>query len=68
MRVVPTPTAVELYHPNGQRFLTFVELGALAEQEARRAEQEWQRAEEQRQRSDRLAERLRQLGVDPDQV
>jgi len=41
-----------LYDPDGQRFATFVE-------QARRAKAERQRAE-------RLAERLRQLGVDPD--
>lgn len=37
-----------------------------AEQEKLRAEQEKQRAELEKQRADRLAERLRQLGVDPD--
>lgn len=39
-----------------------------AEQERQRAEQERQRAEQERQRSQRLAEKLRELGVDPDQV
>ena len=37
-----------------------------AEQERQRAEQERQRAEQERQRAERLAERLRSLGVDPD--
>ena len=37
-----------------------------AEQEHQRAEQEHQRAEQERQRADRLAERLRQLEVDPE--
>ena len=36
------------------------------EQERQRAEQERQRAEQERQRADRLAERLRQLEVDPE--
>jgi Uma2 family endonuclease len=36
-----------------------------ADREHQKAEQEYQRAEEERQRADRLAEKLRQLGVDP---
>jgi Uma2 family endonuclease len=39
-----------------------------AEQESQRAEQERQRAEQERQRADRLAARLRQLGINPDEV
>jgi Uma2 family endonuclease len=39
-----------------------------AEEERQRAEEEYQRAEEERQRADRLAERLRQMGIDPNQV
>ena len=38
-----------------------------AEQERLRAEQEQQRAEQERLRADRLAQRLRDLGLDPDQ-
>ena len=36
-----------------------------AEQERQRAEQERQRAEQEKQRADRLAEKLKQLGIDP---
>jgi len=39
-----------------------------AEQESQRAEQERQRAEQERQRADALAAKLRELGIDPDQV
>lgn len=39
-----------------------------AEQERQRAEQEHQRAEQERQRAERLAERLRTLGINPDEV
>jgi Uma2 family endonuclease len=38
------------------------------EQEQQRAEQEYQRAEQERQRAERFAERLRELGIDPDTV
>ena len=73
-------TDLALYHPDGQRFETFVEQAQRvkaerqraeiaqqrAETERQRAETERQRAETERQRAERLAERLRQLGVDPD--
>ena len=39
-----------------------------AEQEKQRAEQEKQRAEQEKQRAERLAERLRSLGINPDQI
>jgi len=39
-----------------------------AEQERQRAEQEFYRAEQERQRAERLAERLRELGVNPDEL
>jgi Uma2 family endonuclease len=47
-------TDLVLYRPDGRRFETFVELD--------------QRAEAERQRAERLAERLRVLGVDPDEI
>ena len=50
-----------LYRPDGRRFETFVEL-------EQRAEQATQRAEAERQRAERLAERLRALGIDPDNL
>jgi Uma2 family endonuclease len=39
-----------------------------AEQESQRAEQESQRAEQESQRAERLAARLREMGVDPDNL
>jgi Uma2 family endonuclease len=47
--------------PDGQRFLTFLELAELVDQEKRQGEQEQRRA-------DRLAAKLRELGIDPDAV
>jgi hypothetical protein len=69
-----------LLRPDGQRFLSPVQIARRlqqsefqlsleinrADQESRRAEQESQRAEQERQRADRMAERLRALGIDPD--
>jgi Uma2 family endonuclease len=68
--------------PDGERFLTFVELDKLAEQERKRAEQERKRAEQEKKRAEqekkraeqekkraeKLAAKLRELGVDPDSV
>ena len=39
-----------------------------AEQERQRADQESQRADQERQRADRLAAKLRELGIDPEQI
>jgi len=54
-------TELALYRPDGRRFETFLEL-------SQRADAERQRAESERQRAERLAERLRALGVDPDDL
>lgn len=53
------PDTLEIYKPNGDRFMTYTELGQLVEQERQLLEQE-------RQRADRLAAKLRELGIDPD--
>ncbi|MES1022072.1 Uma2 family endonuclease [Gloeocapsa sp. BRSZ] len=52
---------LQLYLPNGVSFTTL-------EQERQRAEQERQRAEFAEQRAARLAEQLRAMGIDPDQL
>jgi Uma2 family endonuclease len=54
-------TELELYRPDGERFTSYVELAALREQERQQLEQE-------RLRSQKLAEKLRELGIDPDEV
>lgn len=69
-----------LYHPDGRRFATFVELEAqraqalqqaelaqqLAQQAQQLAEQERLQREQAQARAEHLAARLRELGVDPD--
>ena len=57
------------FHPDGRKFLTAVELDALAqqtEQERARAEQERARAEQERARAELFAAKLRELGIDPE--
>ena len=53
------------YNANGDWVSTLAE---LAEQESQRAEQESQRAEQEKQRADKLAARLRELGIDPEDL
>jgi Uma2 family endonuclease len=74
------PDGLTIFRPDGQPFLTFVELerqrqlavelASRVEKQLRQAEQQVQeakqRAAEAEQRADRLAEKLRQLGVPPE--
>ena len=73
---------LEIYRPNGEKFLSYAELeedrlldrqrlqqeSQRAEQEAQRAEQEAQRARQAEQIAQRLAARLRELNIDPDSI
>lgn len=59
---------LEIYRPDGQKFSTFVELAQRAEQERLRAEQAESQLEIERRRSQVLAEQLRSLGIDPEQI
>jgi Uma2 family endonuclease len=75
IRFDTTAKPLQIYRPDGDRFLNFIELDELlqqerqrTEQERQRAEQERQRAEQERQRAERLAERLREMGIDPDEI
>ncbi|MEG3899615.1 MULTISPECIES: Uma2 family endonuclease [unclassified Microcoleus] len=73
---------LEIYRPDGEKFLSYAEVeeqGLLdrqrlqqesqrAEQESQRAERESQRAEQESQRAERLAAKLRELNIDPDSI
>ena len=66
---------LELYRPDGEKFATYVELAALREQEAALREQErqakeqaQQQLEQERERSQRLAQKLRELNINPDEL
>jgi hypothetical protein len=62
------PGEVHIYLPSGREPLAPEAEIARAELEAARAEAESARAEAESARAARLAARLRDLGVDPDQV
>jgi Uma2 family endonuclease len=66
IRFQMTDGGLEIYRPDGQRFLTSIELGQQLEQERQRADQEQARAEQARQRAECLAEQLRAAGLEPD--
>ncbi|MGC8714886.1 MAG: Uma2 family endonuclease [Leptodesmis sp.] len=54
IRFVPSEPELEVYRPDGNRFLTYTEIA--------------QRAESAEQRAERLAQRLREMGIDPNQI
>jgi Uma2 family endonuclease len=60
-------TELQLYAPNGQKFQSFSEVSQRLGQLGQQAEAERKRADEQQQRAERLAEKLRSLGVSPDE-
>jgi len=64
---------LELYHPGGRRFATYLELANRGEQERvekeraqERARKEKERARKEKERADRLAAQMRALGIDPE--
>jgi Uma2 family endonuclease len=82
IRFERTDEELQIYRPDGKRFLTYAEITQQleqteqqleqAEQQLERIEQqleqERQRAEQERQRAERLAEQLRSMGADPNQL
>ena len=60
-----TDEGLEIYRPDGQRFLTYSELGLELEQAQSRADQERSRAEQAQEQVDRLAAQLRAAGLEP---
>jgi Uma2 family endonuclease len=63
-----TPSTLEIYRNDGERFLSFLELAQLREQERQRAEEAVTQLEIEQQRNEILAAKLRDLGIDPDQI
>jgi len=70
-----TADGLKVERPDGTAFQTHLELlrrsteeRQRADQERRRAEQEHLRAEQERLRAERLAEKLRRLGVNPEET
>ena len=68
-------TELQLYRPDGERFATYIELAALREQERQDKEQAQQQLgqaqqqlEQEKARTQQLATKLRELGINPDEL
>ncbi|HAT14699.1 MAG TPA: hypothetical protein DCS91_15005 [Microcoleaceae bacterium UBA11344] len=59
---------LEIYRPDGEKFLSYGELEADRALGRQRLQQEAQRAEQAEQKAERLAAKLRELNIDPDSV
>jgi Uma2 family endonuclease len=57
---------LKIYHPDGREFLNFTEIARQGEQAQESARQAQERAREAEEKAIKLAERLREMGVDPD--
>ncbi len=68
IRFALSEESLELYRPNGERFLTYVEIAQRAEEERQRAEEERQRAEEAEQARRDAIPRLLGMGLSIEQV
>lgn len=66
---------LQIYRPDGTRFFSYIEINQMLEEERKQLEQERQRSaqieaelEAEKLRSQRLAERLREMGINPDEL
>lgn len=59
---------MQIYRPDGNRFLSFVELDVLRQQERERAERAEAQLQQEQQRRQTLEAKLRELGIDPEQL
>ena len=59
---------LEIYRPDGEKFLSYAELEEERVLDRQRLQQESQRAEQAEQKSERLAAKLRELNIDPDNI
>ncbi|MEG4120252.1 Uma2 family endonuclease [Microcoleus sp. N9_B4] len=61
-------TGLEMFGPSGEPFRSFVELDRLIQQAEARAEQAEMLLEQERSRSQALEARLREMGIDPNEL
>ncbi|ACB50268.1 hypothetical protein cce_0917 [Crocosphaera subtropica ATCC 51142] len=63
-----TTETLEIFRPDGDKFLTFVELGKLREAERKRAKELQKQLEQEQEQRKRLEDKLRELGIDINDV
>ncbi len=68
IRFETSPDTLEIYRPDGSRFLTFVELGQQLDEASQQLDEASQQLKQEKAKSDRLAARLKELGIDPSSV
>jgi hypothetical protein len=56
-----------IFGPDGRPFATYLELAQQRDESDRRADEAARRADEAERRADRLAAKLRELGLDPNE-
>ena len=59
---------LEIYRPDGLKFLSYVELSRQMEQAQQQIEQEREEKELVQQKADRLSEKLREIGINPEEI
>ncbi|MEG3966291.1 Uma2 family endonuclease [Microcoleus sp. T2B6] len=59
---------LEIYRPDGLKFLSYVELSRQMEQAQQQMEQERDEKELVQQKADRLSEKLREMGINPEDI
>lgn len=68
IRFEPSETELKIYRPDGVKFLSYVEINQQLEVERQRAEETEAKLIAEQQRNQRLVERLRQMGINPDEL
>lgn len=65
IRFAISEDSLDIYRPDGQKFLTTLESSQYADQDHQRANQESQRADQEYERAERLLAQLRAMGIQP---
>ena len=63
-----TSETLDIFRPDGDKFLTFVELGKLREIETKRANELQEQLQQEKEQRKRLEDKLRELGIDINDV
>ncbi|MGB5768704.1 MAG: Uma2 family endonuclease [Crocosphaera sp.] len=63
-----TSENLEIFRPDGDKFLTFVELGKLRETETKRANELQKKLQQEQEQRKRLEDKLKELGIDINDV
>jgi Uma2 family endonuclease len=68
IRFDPSEEELKIYRPDGDKFFSYIEINQMLEEERQRATKFEVELEAEKMRSQRLAERLREMGINPDEL